>query len=101
MRITYDLILRTLNRFEEVGGFEMECLDREFDTPEDALLYFVNTLAKGNPSEFNEEFKRFIFMSDERFNRPWNKARAKALIGILDLKYSFKNSVIFKPWEIF
>lgn len=94
MKITYDLILRTLNRFEEVGGFDMKCLDREFNTPEDALLYFTTILATGDVSEFNDEFKRYMFMDDEHFNRPWNKLKAKALIGMLDLKYVWKENSI-------
>lgn len=93
MKITYDLILRRLNRFEEVGGFDMKCLKKDFDTEEEALLYLANLLANKKPSEFDDEFKRYIFMSDEKFDA-WHRFKAKALISMLDLKYVWKENSI-------
>ena len=96
MRFNKELVLRTLNRFDELGGFDMKCLDHEYDSPEEALDVFYNFMRTKDTDEIDRTFRKYILMSDEEFNKPFTRMKAKAALEIFDINHRPNTINIFK-----
>ena len=96
MKFDKDLILRTINRFDEIGGFDMKCLDYEYNSPEEALDDFFKIMRSRDTDDIDKTFRKYILMSDEEFNRPFTRLKAKAAIEIFDINHRPNTINVFK-----
>ena len=61
------LAIKTINRCEELGVFDMRCLNLEFESEADKLKTLVDLLMSVDTAKFKPEVKKLIFMDDETF----------------------------------
>ena len=64
-----NLAIRTINRCNEVGVFDMRCLKREYESTGDMLRQAVDILIDKNTDDIPSWVRKYVLMDDEQFER--------------------------------
>lgn len=67
--MTRNEAIRTINRCNEVGVFDMKCLKHEFQSEADKMTLIVELLMNKSMDDIPPMIKKFIMMDDDEFKR--------------------------------
>ena len=85
-----NLAIRTINRANDLGVFNMKCLKKEYASTGDMLRSMVDILVDKNTDDIPHWVRRYILMDDQQFQI--EKPFAKILVKEFDRKHR-RNSV--------
>lgn len=80
-----NLAIRTINRCNEVGVFDMRCLKREYESTGDMLRQVVDILIDKNTDDIPSWVRKYVLMDDEQFER--QKWMAKLAVKKFDIDH--------------
>jgi len=80
-----DLAIRTINRCNEIGVFDMKCLKHEYTSTGDMLRHVLDILLDKSTDDIPTQIKKYVMMDDEVFER--NKWLAKLYIKKFDIDH--------------
>ena len=93
LKMNKDLAIRTINRCNEVGVFDMKCLKHEYETTGDMIRHAVDILIERETDDIPGWVKKYVLMDDEQFER--QKWMAKLAVKKFDIDHT-KSDYMFK-----
>lgn len=80
-----NLAIRTINRCNEVGVFDMRCLKREYESTGDMIRHAVDILIDKNTDDIPGWVRKYVLMDDEQFEK--QKWMAKLAVKKFDIDH--------------